>query len=243
VAKQRADIYGDLDKPIKENPLIPAATVLLLRETEADGFEVLMLQKNKDISFGGMWVFPGGRIDPEDYATNDTAVEDAAIIAAVRETEEETGISLAQEGFVSFSHWSPPPTTPKRFATWFFIAKVSAEEAVQVDGMEITKHKWIKPAEALELQAQGRIDLAPPTWISLYHINLYKTVDAVLSTLVEREDKIYQTRIVKNAEGTRVALWTGDAGYIDSDVSASGDRHRLVLGEDGFVFENTIENY
>ena len=63
----RNDIYGDLDSD-SGNPAIPAATVILLRDIDGDGKpEVLMLRKNSKIAFGGMWVFPGGRIDPEDF--------------------------------------------------------------------------------------------------------------------------------------------------------------------------------
>ena len=44
---------------------VPAATVVLVRETEEDsGLQVLLLQHNSRLVFhGGHWVFPGGRID------------------------------------------------------------------------------------------------------------------------------------------------------------------------------------
>ena len=46
----------------------PAATVVLLRDGEA-GIEVLLGRRSSRLDFhGGAWVFPGGRIDPEDYA-------------------------------------------------------------------------------------------------------------------------------------------------------------------------------
>ena len=32
-----------------------------------------MLRRNAKIDFGGMWVFPGGRIDPEDAAADGIA--------------------------------------------------------------------------------------------------------------------------------------------------------------------------
>jgi hypothetical protein len=49
--------------------------------------------------------------------------------------------------------------------------------------------------------------------------------------------------VAKNAAGQRVAMWHGDAGYEPWDADAPGERHRLVMGSDGFVFENTIESY
>ena len=77
-------------------PAIPAATVVLLRDG-VDGLETLMLRRNSKLAFaGGAWVFPGGRIDPEDYpggAARPTtgAVLAAARTAAAREAMEEAG--------------------------------------------------------------------------------------------------------------------------------------------------------
>ena len=67
-ARDQNGMYGT-DGPQAQdvrNPAVPAATVVLLRDAD-DGPQVLMLRKNARIDFGGMWVFPGGRIDPEDY--------------------------------------------------------------------------------------------------------------------------------------------------------------------------------
>ena len=83
MSKHKNDIYGDLEKD-RENegaePAIPAATVLLLREHRNQN-QVLMLHKTSKIAFGGMWVFPGGKIDAADYdeERNDNA---AARVAA-----------------------------------------------------------------------------------------------------------------------------------------------------------------
>ena len=45
----------------------PAATVVLLRDGD-DGLEVLLARRSSKLAFhGGAWVFPGGRIDPDDY--------------------------------------------------------------------------------------------------------------------------------------------------------------------------------
>ena len=56
------------EDPRSENPVAhPAATVIPLRET-SDGFEILLIHRNPGLSFqGGMWAFPGGRIEASDY--------------------------------------------------------------------------------------------------------------------------------------------------------------------------------
>ena len=258
----RSDIYGDLKNNSEKEaaPLIPASTVILLRDgaktedsdvsTSGEDVEVLMLQKNKNISFGGMWVFPGGRIDDEDYedeGREESHQMKAALTAAVRETVEETALSVNPEEFVYFAHWTPPPGTPKRFSTWFFAAEAdnskTASHHIEVDGEEILNHRWIRPREALALHAEGKIDLAPPTWLTLHHIDKYPQVDLILERFRSTDEKIYKTHVVKDKSGVRVAMWHGDAGYESWDADLSGERHRLVMFEDGFVFENSAEEY
>ena len=238
--KHKNDIYGDdLKAEGDGTPAIPAATVVLLKDDPDP--RVLMLHKTSKIAFGGMWVFPGGRIDPEDHP-EDGDLDVAAKNAAARETMEEAGIPSEPEDFVWFSHWTPPPITPKRFATWFFAAEANGDE-VTIDGGEIQDHEWLQPARALERHAAGEIDLAPPTWITLHQLSLYESTEEILQKLRDSRTKIYQTKISKDVDGVRVAMWAGDAGYPSGDGTVAGERHRLVMKPNGFVFENTVEVY
>lgn len=237
--KHRNDIYGDIaHREENGNPAIPAATVVLLREAPA--LEVLMLHKTSKIAFGGMWVFPGGRVDAGDYP-HDGDADVAARNAAARETEEEAGIVARPDDFVWFSHWTPPPSTPKRFATWFFAAGVD-DHRVRIDGGEIQDHQWLAPADALARHAAGEIDLVPPTWLTLHSLSRYDDVASLLDELNREPVRYYRTRIAERADGVRVAMWEGDAGYEAWNADAEGARHRLVMQPGGFLFENSAEH-
>src|SRR5437867_10141914 len=111
----------------------PAATVVLLRDGEG-ACEVLLVRRNAQLAFhGGAWVFPGGRIDAEDYEAGGTGdLIAAARRAAVREAREEAGLVISLGDLVLVSRWVTPEGSPKRFDTWFFAAPGSAE-LVQVD--------------------------------------------------------------------------------------------------------------
>ncbi len=242
--KHSSDPYADLikpgDKAITE-AAIPAATVVLLRDSVA-GIETLMLRKNKDIRFGGMWVFPGGRIDADDYPENGDKTE-AARRAAARETHEEAGIHTDPNDFIWFSHWTPPPIGQKRFTTWFFAARVPEHKEIIIDGGEIHDHQWMKPREAIERHAARTLDFVPPTWVTLHYLAKYGSVDELLSVLASRPAKIYETHLGKTESGERVAIWHGDAGYEAWDPKVAGERHRITMAKTGFVFENTVEDY
>ena len=74
----------------------------------------------------------------------------AARRAAAREAEEEAGIDLDPASLVWFSHWTPPPISPKRFGTHFFAtAALAGDLVVTIDGGEIHDHAWMRPTEAM----------------------------------------------------------------------------------------------
>lgn len=96
-------------------PVRPAATVMLVRDHEANGLEVFMLRRTAAAAFAAsQYVFPGGRVDDTDEAVlmepwcdgrNDagsSAVLDlpsgglAFWVAAIRECFEEAGVLLAR---------------------------------------------------------------------------------------------------------------------------------------------------
>ncbi|MCY4136034.1 MAG: NUDIX domain-containing protein [bacterium] len=220
--------------------LVAAATVVLLRDAPG-GLETLMMRRSSKLSFvGGKWVFPGGRVDDDDYpAGQPDDIFAASRVAAVREAEEEADLAIAIDDLVPYSHWVPPTTINKRFATWFFLAPAPAGR-VTVDGGEIKEHAWWRPAETLARHAAGEIDMVPPTFITLMELGEHPSVDDALAAARGRSDDIphYETHIALDGK-VPVSLWHGDAGYDAHDASAPGPRHRLTLKEGGWRFERT----
>jgi 8-oxo-dGTP pyrophosphatase MutT (NUDIX family) len=208
-----------------------AATVILLRDGER-GLETLMLRRNSKIAFGGMSVFPGGRIDPADW--EGLAPDDelgAARRAAVREAFEECGLAVEPEAILHYSHWTPPAITPRRFITWFFAARADEGE-VAIDHGEIKASAWMRPAEALQRRDEGVIELAPPTIVTLAELAVFPDVDSALAAIALRSPERFRTRIAAGEEGM-IALWHGDAGYETGDPLAAGPRHRLAMPKSG----------
>ena len=222
---------------------VPAATVIVLRDAERrpKGIEVLLLRRNAKTAFhGGAWVFPGGHIDPEDH--NPDMPDDmltAARQAAVREAREEAGLSLSQADLLYFSHWTTPLVRPKRFSTWFFVAQ-AGKESVQVDGAEISAHRWMRPHEALAERQAGALELPPPTFVSLTKLAAFGAVEDALGYVRGREPDIFFPKLEK-VEGGYCSLYRGDAGYESSNVDEPGQRHRLWMRQNGWRYETARE--
>ena len=169
---------------------VPAATVAPLRDG-ADGLEVLLLRRNANLEFvGGAWVFPGGRIDPEDYQTGNSTELEAAYCAAVRECREEADLVIEASELVCISHWTTPEVAPKRFATWFFLAAANSHRQVVVDGGEIHGYQWVRPSVAIEQYHAGEILIILPTYRTLEQIAKYPTVSAAIDAHVSQEPVI-----------------------------------------------------
>ncbi len=218
-------------------PPVPAATVITIRDN-AGSLETLMLRKNSKIAFGGMWVFPGGRVDEADHDPQQPGdALAAARRAAAREAIEETGLAVSGAAMLPFSHWTPPPITPKRYTTWFFLAPAPEGEVV-IDGGEIHEHDWMQPADALERRNAGEIELAPPTWVSLNVLSDWGSVAQAMAAVRDLEPEHFETRIAVETGGP-TAMWHGDAGWATSDADASGGRHRLRMHSDGWSYERS----
>jgi 8-oxo-dGTP pyrophosphatase MutT (NUDIX family) len=216
---------------------VPAATVVLLRDVAGGGVETLMVRRSSKLEFaGGMWVFPGGRVDPDDIPPDGDVIE-AARRAAVREALEEAALVVDADGMEPFAHWVPPPVTAKRFATWFFLGP-APEGTVTVDMGEIRDHRWLRPADAIARRDAEEIELAPPTWVTLHRLAQYADVAAAVADARAREPELFETHIAR-VEGGAAALWEGDAGYETNDADAPGPRHRLWMLADNWRYERT----
>ena len=109
-------------------PIRPAATVIIVREA-ASSFEIFMLRRTSGAAFaGGMYVFPGGRVDGDDhlhkYDTWRVGPSDAQAaqlqalgaewrgfwVAGIRESFEEAGLLLAYQEDGSLLSYDDPQT-------------------------------------------------------------------------------------------------------------------------------------
>ena len=209
--------------------VLPAATVVLVRNG-SDGLEVLLVQRNQAVKhMGGMWVFPGGKVDEGDYPADRDDFR-AAVNAAIRETREEAGVDVRPEQLVYLSHWTTPEGAKKRFATWFFLTILEDDQEVIVDGGEIAHHRWIKPDLALSESADVDhfLRLMPPTYVSLFDIADCETCEQARNRMGEREAIVYEPRMVFVEDGI-CFLYGGDAGYTQESLEIEGDRHRLYM--------------
>lgn len=194
--------------------LIPAATVILVREG-AEGLEVFLLKRHRASSFmSNAYVFPGGKVDAED---------DGHETAAIRELFEEAGVLLATPpmsederaaargrllaGEVSFAQvlsgasltpdlsrlhwwarWVTPSQEPRRFDAVFFVAELPPGQRPSFDQKETVEELWITPAQAIEKQATGELRLPPPQLRTMHDLVAAGSIEGIAAAAARRQE-------------------------------------------------------
>lgn len=150
----------------------PAASLILLRESTS-GPQILMGTRGAGHKFmPNRLVFPGGAVDPGDHnaacatmlpahstfrlgGVDAGSLPMALAIAAARETEEETGLSLGQpprlDGLDYLCRAVTPATSPVRFDARFFVVDASLASGSLSGSGELEGLRFYDMAEAMAL--------------------------------------------------------------------------------------------
>ena len=124
----------------------------------------------------------------------------------------ELDLRLDLGALTTFARWITPPLTPKRFDTWFYVARAGSEQRAICDGWETVDAEWIAPSRALELAAAGERKIIFPTRMNLQLLaEASDAADAIARamarTLVTVEPRVEQR------EGGQVLVLPPNAGY------------------------------
>ena len=180
--------------------LIPAATVILLREP----FEVYLVRRHQKSGFmADAFVFPGGKVDPGETLEQ----------AACRELREEASVDVKVADLVPWAHWITPSAEPRRFAAQFFLARMPAGQTAVHDTHETTEELWITPREAVERQSRGEIKLPPPTLRNLEELAQFDSLDALFDAARTRAIVPMLPKLTQQADGSFAIVLPWDAEY------------------------------
>jgi 8-oxo-dGTP pyrophosphatase MutT (NUDIX family) len=201
-----------------------AATVLLLRDGP-DGPEVHVMVRHRGMAFaGGMVAFPGGGVEPADSAripdewparlgaSPDVAA--AVVGAAVREVEEETGVVLAVEDLGLWDAWTTPEFEPRRYRTWFFTARMPADQEARELSTESVSVHWTTAAAALARVEAGEWRMLPPTHLAMRRLATFGSVSEVLAVTARASVEMHTPQV----EGDQLTVPAWAAALFGDDL-------------------------
>ena len=164
--------------------------------------EILLVQRNPEARFmPGVWVFPGGAVDPADGDG-----EEAHRAAAVRELAEEARIEVPADELVAYSRWITPKVVPIRFDTRFYLALARAHSPPEPDGSETVDAGWFEPQAALDRHRAGELSLVFPTIKHLESLTGFANAAEALEAARRREVRPVEPRIESEGGERRIVL-------------------------------------
>jgi recombination protein RecT len=95
---------------------------------------------------------------------------------------ERFGVAIDASQLAYFSRWvTPKAELARRFDTRFFVARAPQDQIAEADASEVTDGRWFRPADALEANIRGEINLIFPTIKHLERIAPFATADELLA--------------------------------------------------------------
>ncbi|MGD9586398.1 MAG: MBL fold metallo-hydrolase [Brachymonas sp.] len=124
------------------------------------------------------------------------------------------GLHPAADAVRVLARWLAPLDLPKRFDTPFLVARMPRDQTPHADAHEQVDIRWVRPAEAVALHAQGQFPMMFPTVRTLERLAAQPSVEAVLDACAAGHPLWqYCPRGALDAAGHEVRLVNEDLAY------------------------------
>ena len=106
----------------------------------------------------------------------------------------------------AWSGWLTPVFEPRRYRTWFFVARLPEGQVTRDVSTESSSVTWTGALEAVEQVERGEIFMLPPTWLTCLDVAQHADPDAVLAEAQGRRVDMFMPEVV--ADGDEFILST-----------------------------------
>jgi 8-oxo-dGTP pyrophosphatase MutT (NUDIX family) len=111
------------------------------------------------------------------------------------------GLAVRSDLLVPWTRWLTPDFEPRRYDTYFFVARLPGDQRTRDVGGEADHSLWLRPADA------ARLPMLPPTAHTLLQLAGYEGIEAVLAAGAGRDLSAPVTpRIHEDGEGAWLLL-------------------------------------
>lgn len=100
----------------------------------------------------------------------------------------------------AWSGWLTPVFEPRRYRTWFFVARLPEGQVTRDVSSESSSVTWSGALDAVEQVERGDIFMLPPTWLTCLDIAQHADPDAVLDEARRRRVEMFMPEVVSDGE-------------------------------------------
>ncbi len=113
---------------------------------------------------------------------------------------EKRSLVLRTDLLGAWSGWLTPVFEPRRYRTWFFVARLPEGQVTRDVSTESSSVTWVGSLAAVEQVEQEQILMLPPTWLTCLEVGQYADPDAVLAAATGRRVEMFMPEVVADGE-------------------------------------------
>ncbi|MEV0110014.1 hypothetical protein AB0H42_27265 [Nocardia sp. NPDC050799] len=117
---------------------------------------------------------------------------------------ERRGLTLRSDWLAPWSVWITPEFEPRRFHTWFLLARCPVEQRVLGISGESTAARWIRPDDALRQADRDELPLLPPQYCTFLELHGFRALDQLFAA--RRAAPVVAPALAVDGRGPYLAL-------------------------------------
>lgn len=114
---------------------------------------------------------------------------------------EKRSLVLRTDLLGAWSGWLTPVFEPRRYRTWFFVARLPEGQVTRDVSSESSSVMWAGAMDAVEQVERQEMLMMPPTWLTCLDVAQHADPDAVLAEARTRRVEMYTPEVVPDGEG------------------------------------------
>jgi 8-oxo-dGTP pyrophosphatase MutT (NUDIX family) len=140
----------------------------------------------------------------DDWEADRVALESREV--SLTEFLEKRSLVLRTDLLGAWSGWLTPVFEPRRYRTWFFVARLPEGQVTRDVSTESSSVMWAGALDAVAQVEQEQILMLPPTWLTCLEVGQYADPSAVLAAAGGRTVEMFMPEVV--ADGDEFILST-----------------------------------
>lgn len=113
---------------------------------------------------------------------------------------EDRSLVLRTDLLGAWSGWLTPVFEPRRYRTWFFVARLPEGQVTRDVSSESSSVMWTGAMDAVSLVERQEILMLPPTWLTCLEVGQYADPSAVLAEAGGRTVEMFMPEVVADGE-------------------------------------------
>ncbi|NYE36044.1 8-oxo-dGTP pyrophosphatase MutT (NUDIX family) [Nocardioides cavernae] len=113
---------------------------------------------------------------------------------------EKRSLVLRTDLLGAWSGWLTPVFEPRRYRTWFFVARLPDGQVTRDVSTESSTVTWVGALDAVEQVERQEILMLPPTWLTCLEVGQHPDPSAVLAAAEGRTVEMFMPEVVEDGD-------------------------------------------